>query len=150
MKLIDKYNCIYLDSSPFIYFIEENPKYVSVMDEIFSGISFGDIKGVSSYLTLLEVLVHPIQHGHSEIAMQYKELMLSSDSLRLYPLDEKVAEKAAELRAKYQGNGFKIGVPDAIQIATGILNGAEAFVTNDYPLKRVKEVNVVLLDELVN
>ncbi|MFZ5800586.1 MAG: type II toxin-antitoxin system VapC family toxin [Candidatus Omnitrophota bacterium] len=68
----------------------------------------------------------------------------------LYPLDERVAEKDAELRAKYHGNGFRIQTPDAIQIATGILNGAEVFVTNDCSLKQIEEIKLILLDEMVN
>ncbi len=82
--------------------------------------------------------------------MKYKDFMLSSSSLRLYPLDDLVAEKAAELRAKYYGNGFKIKTPDAIQIATGILNGAEVFITNDRNLKNVTEIEIAVLDEIAS
>ncbi|MFZ5800585.1 MAG: hypothetical protein ACOY3D_04300 [Candidatus Omnitrophota bacterium] len=35
MRVIDKYKCVFLDSAPFIYFIKENPKYVSAVEEIF-------------------------------------------------------------------------------------------------------------------
>lgn len=150
MKKLEEYNCLFLDSSPFIYFIEENKKYLNVIERIFSGISYGDNKGISSYVTLLEVLVKPIQAGHREVAMQYRDLMLGCDYLRLYPLDGEVAETAATLRAKYHGNGFKIKTPDAIQVATAILYGAEAFVTNDCSLKRLKEIDVILLDELID
>ncbi len=149
MKNLEEYNCLFLDTPPFIYFIEENKKYLAIVERIFSGISYGDIKGISSYLTLLEVLVKPIQAGHREIAVQYRDLMLGSDFLRLYPLDDKVAETAATLRARYHGNGFKIKTPDAIQVATAILNGAEVFITNDCSLKRLKEIDVMLLDELL-
>jgi len=150
MKKLEEYNCFFLDSPPFIYFIEENQKYISIVEKIFSEISCGDKKGVSSYLTLLEVLVKPIQAGHRELALQYRDLMLGSDYLKLYPLDDKVAETAASLRAKYHGNGFKLKTPDAIQVATAILNGAEVFVTNDCLLKRLKEIDVIVLDELVS
>ena len=131
MLRLDQYNCICLDSQSFIYFIEENPRYISVVEQVFSEISYGNIMGVSSYLSLLEVLVKPIKEGAREIALQYRDLMLSSAFLKLFPLDDKVAELAAELRARYNGNGFKLRTPDAIQIATGILNGAEVFLTND-------------------
>lgn len=150
MKKIEEYNCVFLDTAPFIYFIEENKKYVNIVEKIFSGISYGDINGISSYLTLLEVLVKPIQAGHREVAAQYRDLMLGCNYLRLYPLDDKVAETAASLRAKYHGNGFKLKTPDAIQVATGILNGAEVFVTNDCSLKCLKEIDIIVLDELVN
>lgn len=143
------YNCISLDSAPFIYFIEEDPKYISVVEQIFSEISYGNIAGVSSYLSLLEVLIKPIKEGARDIATQYRDLMLNNAFLKLLPLDDKVAETAAELRAKYDGNGFKLKTPDAIQIATAILSEADIFLTNDSRLKNVKEINVVVLSELI-
>ena len=145
-----KYSRVALDSSPFIYFIAEDPRYISKVEKLFSAISGGNISGVSSYLSLLEVLVKPLKESARDIALQYKDFMLSSSSLRLYPLDDQVAEKAAELRAKYYGNGFKIKTPDAIQIATGILNGAEVFITNDRNLKNVTEIEVAVLDEMAS
>jgi len=150
MKLdLRKYNCISLDSPTFIYFIEEDPKYISVVEQIFSEISYGNIAGVSSYLSLLEVLIKPIKEGARDIAAQYRDLMLNNAFLKLLPLDDKVAETAAELRAKYNGNGFKLKTPDAIQIATAILNEADIFLTNDSRLKNVKEINVVVLSDLI-
>ena len=148
MRGLEKYNCVCLDSSTFIYFIDENPRYISKVEKIFSEISEGNILGVSSYLSLLEVLVKPIKEGARDVASQYKNFMLGSSSLKLYPLDDRVAEKAAELRARYYGNGMKIKTPDAIQIATGILNGADIFITNDKKLKNVKEIQVAVLDEI--
>jgi len=150
MSGLESYSCLCLDSSPFIYFIEEDVRYIDKVTKMFSAISDGDIKAVSSYLSLLEVLVKPIENGVQEIAARYKDFMLSSDFLRLFPLDDVVAEQAAWLRAKYHGNGFKLRTPDAIQIATGIVNGADVFITNDSKLKQVKEIKVVVLDELVS
>lgn len=146
---LEGYRCISIDSSPFIYFIEEDPRYISVVGHVFSEISYGNITGVSSYLSLLEVLIKPIKKGARDIATQYRNLMLNNDFLRLFPLDDKVAEIAADLRARYDGNGFRLKTPDAIQIATGILNGADIFLTNDNRLKNVKEIDVVLLNEVV-
>ena len=149
MSALGKHQCVCLDTSPFIYFMEENPKYISKVAEIFSEISNGSIFGISSYLSLLEVLVKPMKDEARDIALQYRDLMLGSTSLRLYPLDERVAEEAANLRAKYDGNGFKIKTPDAIQIATGLLNGADVFLTNDSALKKIREIKVMILDEMV-
>jgi len=145
----ENYDCICLDTSPFIYFIDENPLYISKVEEIFSAIANGNTLGVSSYMSLLEVLIKPIQQGANDIAMQYRDLLLNSSSLKLYPLDDKVAEVAAKLRAKYSGNGFRIKTPDAVQIATGLLNGADVFITNDNGLKNVTEIKVIVLDDII-
>ncbi len=145
---LERYDCICLDTAPLIYFIEENQRYISIVEKIFSEISYGNILGISSYLTLLEVLIKPIKEGAREIADKYCNLLLGNIYLRMFPLDERVAGKAAELRAKYDGNGFKLNTPDAIQVATGLLNGAEIFLTNDRNLKQIQEIKIIVLDEI--
>jgi predicted nucleic acid-binding protein len=144
---LQRYNRICIDTQTFIYFIEENLQYLQKVEPIFQEISEGNVTGVSSYLSLLEVLVKPIKEGNVEIASQYRDFMLSSVYLKLYPLDDEVAEIAATLRAKYSGNGLKLRTPDAIQIATGILAEADVFITNDKQLKQISEIEVVVLEE---
>lgn len=54
-----------------------------------------------------------------------------------------LAEQAADLRARYN-----LRTPDAVQIATAIDTGCDAFLTNDIALKRVTEICVIVLSEL--
>jgi len=54
----------------------------------------------------------------------------------------RVSDIASDMRAKY-----RIRVPDAIQIASAIVGGSQSFITNDEVLKKVKDVNIILLDE---
>ena len=143
---LQRYNRICLDAQTFIYFIEEHPLYLDKVEPIFEEISEGNIIAVSSYLSLLEVLVKPIREGETEIASQYRDLMLGSVYLNLYPLDDEVAQIAATLRAKYSG----IRTPDAIQIATGIFAEADVFITNDKRLEQVKEITVVILGDVIS
>ncbi len=56
------------DSAPLIYYIEENPKYLPVADELFDSIDQGLTHGITSVLTLLEVLVLPLRTDHGELA----------------------------------------------------------------------------------
>lgn len=43
-----------LDSSIFIYFIEEHPIYLPVVEPLFEAIDAGELEAVTSSLTLLE------------------------------------------------------------------------------------------------
>jgi len=138
------YRRVYLDSSPFIYFIQENPSYISFVENLFKEITDGHLLGISSYLSLLEVLVQPIEQEAFQIAVQYERFMLDNEYLKLYPLDKNIARRAAGLRARYKS----LKTPDAVQIATAIENNAEIFITNDKALKQVIEIKVLLLDEL--
>jgi len=42
-----------------------------------------------------------------------------------------------------------IRIPDAIQIAVGIIYGADVFLTNDSGLKKVKDIRVVILEDFL-
>jgi len=44
---------------------------------------------------------------------------------------------------------YGLKTPDAIHMATALLNGAQAFVTNDAGLKRVNELDVLVLEDYV-
>jgi len=62
----------------------------------------------------------------------------------LHDADMRVMEKMSDLRVAY---GLK--TPDAIHVATALLHGAQAFVSNDAGLKRVKELDVLVLEDYV-
>ncbi len=47
-----------LDTTPLIYFIEENPTYLKTVRPFFEALSHGEFSAVTSVVTLLEVLVH--------------------------------------------------------------------------------------------
>ncbi|MCL4481333.1 MAG: PIN domain-containing protein [Bacteroidetes bacterium] len=55
-----------------------------------------------------------------------------------------IAKRAADYRAKY---GLK--TPDSIQVATAVYASADYFLTNDIRLKAVKELEILVLDELI-
>ena len=44
---------------------------------------------------------------------------------------------------------YNIRLPDALQIAAALAAGCEAFLTNDGGLKRVSEIKVLVVSELV-
>ena len=54
-----------LDTAPLIYFIEENPTYLEATKLFFEAMDRGDLTIVTSTVTLLEVLVHPLRSNNS-------------------------------------------------------------------------------------
>ncbi|MBU7029084.1 MAG: PIN domain-containing protein [Theionarchaea archaeon] len=94
-------------------------------------------------MTLLEVLVHPYRCGDKDLAEKYREILLYSDNLSTFPVSNEVADKSAELRAKY-----RIRTPDAIQIATALHGEASTFLTNDKNLKKVEEIDIITLFDI--
>ncbi|MEK6682777.1 MAG: PIN domain-containing protein [Nitrospirota bacterium] len=133
-----------IDTSPFIYFIERHEKYFKLLKTLFTEIHSGNIEAITSTITLLEVLVHPLRANNKSLAERYREILLYSEGLTTFEVFNEISEKASELRAKYS-----IKTPDAIQIATAIFYGANGFLTNDPVLKKVTSVQILVLDEFI-
>lgn len=131
-----------LDTSPFIFYIERAPAYLPLVRPLFEGVRDGEFDAVTSMVSLVELLIVPLRQGHRDLAARYRELLLRSRHLRTLAVDDTLAERAADLRARYG-----IGVPDALQIAAAIHAHAAAFLTNDDQLKRVREIEVLVLHE---
>lgn len=130
--------------APFIYFIEKDPKYLSIVRPIFAEIDAEKIDALTSTITLLEVLVLPFKTKNESLAEKYREILLYAEGLTTFEISHEVSELSSKLRAKYS-----IRTPDAIQIAVGIVYGADAFLTNDSDLKKVNDIRVVILEDFL-
>lgn len=136
-------NKLFIDTAPFIYFIEEHKKYLTFIKPIFTKIDNFNIIATTSTITVIEVLVQPIKEGNKNLENKYLEILKHNANLEIIPIDINIAEKAAEIRSKYD-----IKTPDAIQIASAIVHNCDSFFTNDTKLKRVKEINIITLNDL--
>jgi predicted nucleic acid-binding protein len=144
-KRLEKSRRVFLDSATFIYFIEEQERYLPVVRQVFYMVERGQVSAFSSYLSLLEVLVQPLKKQRPDLVQKYKGILSGARGLCLFPIDGRISEEGARIRAQY---GFR--TPDAIQLATALCHGADALVTNDEKMRRFKEVEVVLLEEFVS
>jgi predicted nucleic acid-binding protein len=140
-----KGHTVALDTSPFIYFSEENPTYFKVVEPFFEAVGRSEITVVTSIVTLLEVLVYPNRNGNAELAKIYRDLLFKTKDLRTMPVDQDIAEEAARLRAFHN-----IRTPDSIQIATAIIGKASFFLTNDKSLASLTNLKILVLDDLKN
>ncbi len=136
-------SCLGIDTAPFIYFVERHPDYLDLMRAVIRRIDAGELKAVSSVVTLAEVLTQPLRLGNLLLAQKYRDVLYRSRNFRLVPIDATIAELAADLRARYN-----LRTPDALQLAAAIRAGCDAFLTNDVTLKKVAELKVLVLSEL--
>lgn len=132
-----------IDTSPFIYFIEANPNYFERTSEVFQRMSKGAFTGITSVITLTEALHKPLKQGDKLVEQAYRRMVRRSRQLTLVSVSLEIAEQAAHLRA-----GYNLRTPDALQIATALDQRCEAFLTNDFGLKRITQVRIIVLDEL--
>ena len=143
MKRLPAGKTIGLDTMVLIYHLENHADYAGVTEKLLDEVEKGRYRAVTSFVTLLEILVKPKKEGALRVVSDYRDLLLTFPNLSFLPLDFEVSDLASSLRAKYS-----IMTPDAIQIATAITGRAEAFITNDERLKKIEEIRIVMLSEL--
>ena len=129
--------------SPLFFYIEERGLYVDLLDPFFAALAQGRFRVVTSTVTLLEVLVHPLRCGDEALAHQYNDILLSSPNIFTLPVTYAIAQEAAELRARYA-----LKTPDAIQLATAISHSATIFLTNDRDFPQVGEMQMLRLMDI--
>ena len=80
-----------LDNAPLIYFIEQDPRYLTIVREFFRAMDRGEFHVVTSTLTLTEVLVHPLRKGNTKLTQQYQEILLNQNYLRAFSLSPTIS-----------------------------------------------------------
>ena len=138
------YKVIGLDAMSFIYHFEKKPHFGPITKALFAHIQAGKASAVISVLVAGEVLTGVKKARNQEMILRYRHIFGTLPHLVIRDANMRVMEKMSDLRAAY---GLK--TPDAIHVATALLNGAQAFVTNDVSLKRVNELDVLVLEDYV-
>ena len=128
---------VLLDSVALIYFLDQVPPYFDAASEIFLRINAGDLVAVISAMALAEVLVDAHREGDAARARAISSTLRSYPNLTLRNVDVEVGETAAELRAS-----LGLRTADAVHVATGLLDGASWFVSNDLRLRRIERAGI--------
>ena len=141
---LKNHSVVGLDTSIFIYHLKDHPHYSSLTEIIFNTLEKGISRGVTSYLTLMEILVKPKTEGLLQVARDYEYYLTTFPNLTFCEMGLDVARKASDVRA-----AERMKAPDAIQLATAIVYGATAFLTNDRIFERVKGIDILILDKFL-
>lgn len=140
------YKKVFVDTAPFIYFIEKdsnNPQYHDKVKKFFMNGYDGNKEFVTSVITMEEYFVFPYRNNnHSYIEMF--DRLVSTTNMEIAEIHQEIAKKAAQIRAEYKG--FK--AMDALQLAVACFEGCDLFLTNDKQLRQFKEIKCITVDEL--
>jgi predicted nucleic acid-binding protein len=139
-RLLAGQSLVALDTCVWIYHLADHPDYRTLTGQILTGVSQGNCPALVSELTLMELLVRPLQLGREDIADEYETLLAHFPHLSLVPITREILIKAATIRASY-----RLRTPDAIITASAIIQGATRIITNDSQWKRLEEVDVICL-----
>lgn len=134
-----------IDTSIFIYFIEEHPRFLSLVLPLFEEADGGKRELVTSAVTLLEVLVVPYRAGDVQLAERYELLLTRSRGVRMVDITRDQLRAAAQLRAV-----TGVRTPDALQLVCAIGTGCKAFLTNDRALPSIPGLRVIQLSSYLD
>jgi predicted nucleic acid-binding protein len=141
-RILLAYKKIGIDSMCFIYHFEVNKSYGEIVKKLFLQLQKDKLTAVTSTITLAEILSFEKLQKDRILFEQTKTRLRQTPNLEIIPVDETIGEIAAIIKYKYS-----IALPDAIQIATAVVSGQEAFITNDRRLQKIKEIKVLILDD---
>lgn len=141
-KITLTYKKIGIDSMCFIYHFEVNKSYGEIVKQIFLQLQKNKLTAATSTITIAEILSFEKLQKDRVLFEQTKTRLRQTPNLEIIPVDETISEIAAIFKCKYN-----IALPDAIQVATAVASGQEAFITNDRGLKKIKEIKIVILND---
>jgi len=134
---------VYVDANAIIYRVEAVQPYLDVAEPLWDALDAGTQAVVTSEISLLEVLVKPLQLGNSALQTLFQGTLYGTPGFACVPITRRTLETAAHLRAT---TGLK--TPDAIHAATALAEGCTLFVTNDPIFRRVPGLTVAVLSEI--
>ena len=140
--MLSGYRKLGIDSMCFIYHFEGNRAYGEIVKYLFLQLQKNKMSGVTSVLTLAEILAFEKLQDDRILFEETKSRLRSTPNLSVIPVNEGISELSSILKYKYS-----IALPDAIQLATAVVSGQDALITNDRGLQKIKEIKVVILDD---
>lgn len=138
------HNRIALDTSVFIYHLEANVRYLPFTEHIFHWLERPTSKGITSTITMTELLVQPYRAFEQARVNQLLGLLFTIPNLDWIAPSLEIAEHAARIRAVH-----RLRTPDALQASTAIQASATGLITNDQIFERVEGLETLVLERLL-
>lgn len=130
---------VYLDTNVFLAAYESVGARSDHAFWILWAIEKGEIQGVTSEITLAELLPGPVEEGNAALADAYKQMLMDGGNMKVLPVTRETLIETAGLRMGRPG--FKL--PDAIHCATALRTACTAIVTDDRRIPKNLGVRVV-------
>ena len=137
-----EYKKVFLDTTPLIYFLDDDIHFGLKARQIFEEILYNDRLLLTSVLTCMEYLVHPYR-TNNQAKIKACADFLNDCHIPVLSINLEIATRAAQIRAAYKD--FKS--LDALQLATACVYGCDAFLTNDKQLRQFREIHCLTIDD---
>ncbi len=133
---------IAVDANILIYLLEGDERWGPAARGLMKAAEDGRVAAVLSAVGLAEVLTGPARHDLAQVE-RYSDEIRSIAGLKVVPVEGELSADAAVIRGIR-----RIGLSDAVHLATARASGATAFVTNDRSLRGSDKLEVIYLDDL--
>jgi predicted nucleic acid-binding protein len=143
-ELCGEHRRLALDANVFIYLFEIEGPLARTAAAVLDAVSTGRITGITSSLTLTEVIVGPVVTDDETLAERYVDAIRSIEHLHVVPATVEIAADAGFVRGR---TGMTLA--DSIHVATARTAGASVLLTNDRRIRAVPHLDVVQLADLV-
>ena len=137
-----EYKKVFLDTTPLIYFLDDDIHFGLKTRQIFEEILYNDRLLLTSVLTCMEYLVHPYR-TNNQAKIKACADFLNDCHIPVLSINLEIATRAAQIRAAYKD--FKS--LDALQLASACVYGCDAFLTNDKQLRQFREIHCLTIDD---
>ena len=143
--IAQRHQRVLIDTSVWIYHFEEHSTFGEAAGRVIEELEAGSFRGIASELTLLEIIVKPLQLGRQDAADDYETLLSHFPNLDLIPISRAILLDAAGLRARH-----RLRTPDAIQLSTAFSSGATLAISNDAAWAHIAGIETLLLSDLTD
>ena len=141
-ELCERHRRIAVDANVLIYLLEGDERWGPAAWGLMKAVENGRVAAVLSAVGLAEVLTGPAKDDLAHVE-RYNDEIRSIAGLKVVPFEGGLSPDAAVIRGVR-----RIGLSDAVHLATARAAGATAFVTNDRSLRSSTKLAVIYLDDL--
>ena len=134
---------LYLDSNILIQLVEGQANQFEGLQAVVDALDSRKVLGVTSELTIAEVMVKPLASPISLYRREYEAILSANSELRVAPVSRPILIRSAELRAELGGK-----LADGIHVSTAELEGCAQFLTEDRRVKLPSGLTILRLAEL--
>lgn len=137
------FESIFFDTSPFIYLIENHPLNFSKVALFLSNQEGNDSILLTSALSIAEFEYKPSKVGQPQLIDDLHKL-LNEFNFRILDINMETVGLSRKLIQQYTF----LKMVDALQLSAAINLSCNKFLTNDTELKKVKEIEAILINDL--
>lgn len=132
---------IFIDTAPFIYFLDGNSKYSYISRDMFLYYDNIGVEMMTSVFTDVEYKVFP-KRNNQYLKLQAYDSFKNEFSIMSYSINNAICNIALDIRANFRNIQFV----DAFQLAIAMENRCDLFITNDKELVKFNGIRCIMIE----